>query len=243
MIVFYLILIQFVIFVALVVVLRKILYSASSQEVGRLQRLNQENAKRQKELTEKIAEADKYFEESKMKAEDQARDIEYLAKKEAKGKAEEITAVAKKEADEMVKRARNAKEEMRKEVEKEFLPQSTNMALKILKKSLVAEEIQILHKSILSKSFKEIKNIPEKSLYVDKSVKKIDVYVAFVLDAQDKKKLTQLLSSCIGRNISLEETVDKSIVAGLKIHIGNIVMDSNILRILKETAEKIKKSK
>ena len=52
-----LIIIQVITFMALVFVLRKIMYSASFMETKRLQQLSQENERRTRELAKKIEEA------------------------------------------------------------------------------------------------------------------------------------------------------------------------------------------
>ncbi len=61
----------------------------------------------------------------------------------------------------------------------------------------------------------------------------VEVAVPFPLTQVQKERLKKSLSSQMGRSVTVKETVDQEIVAGMVIRLGNLVFDGSLTNKLK----------
>lgn len=95
---------------------------------------------------------------------------------------------------------------------------------------LLAENQRLSLLPEISAQFEQLKANQEKT--VD-----IDVTTAFELDEQQQQKLTQALSSKLGREVKLTSTLDKSILGGVVIRSEDLVIDGSVRARLAKLAE------
>ena len=229
---FQLIIIQVVTFFAIVLVLRKLLYAETAREAKRLRRLKEENAEKEKELRQKIEEADSAYHEKVAKAEMDIQRLQQDTERELERARKELTNKAKEEADRIVSAAINAKEKMRDEVANEMRKKVPVLATQVFRDVLSAKARDLTHKELVREVINQIKTI-EKSRFNVK-IKKGELISAFPLGRADKNELLSVLARQMRRKMAFDEKEDKSLVAGLVIKLGTLVIDASLENRLRQ---------
>ncbi len=96
--------------------------------------------------------------------------------------------------------------------------------------SLLAENHRLALLPKISAQFEQLKANQQKSV-------EVNVTTAFDLGEQQQQKLTQALSSKLGREVSLTAVVDKSIIGGVIVRTDDMVIDGSIRARLAKLAE------
>jgi F-type H+-transporting ATPase subunit delta len=95
---------------------------------------------------------------------------------------------------------------------------------------LLAENQRLALLPKISEQFEQLKASQQKSVDVN-------VTTAFDLGEQQQQKLTQALSSKLGREVSLTTEIDKSIIGGVIVRTEDMVIDGSIRARLAKLAE------
>ena len=61
------------------------------------------------------------------------------------------------------------------------------------------------------------------------------------LTDQEKKAIKKILSAKLGRELSLEEKLDETLIVGLLIEIGSLIIDGSLRNRLKKAVRYLKK--
>ncbi len=96
--------------------------------------------------------------------------------------------------------------------------------------SLLAENQRLALLPEISAQFEQLKANQQHSV-------EVSVTTAFDLGEQQQQKLTQALSSKLGREVSLTTDVDKSIIGGVIVRTDDMVIDGSIRARLAKLAE------
>jgi F0F1-type ATP synthase membrane subunit b/b' len=236
--------VQIVFFFGLVFVLRKILLASSYNETKRLQQLNEENAQKAQELAAKISEADNEYREKMLRTDEEIELMKEKARKEIQDLKEVVIAKAKAEGDRLMTQALNARDEIRAEIEEQVQERVVEFSQKVFSQILSAPEQKLLHEGLLKHVLEEMNAVESerlKAVCADKtSGDVVQVKVSHGLTAQQKKEVENILSSKLGRTITVEESVNSEIIAGIVISLGSFVIDGSLLSRFKKAAEKIK---
>ena len=233
------IVINLVTFLAMVLVFRRVMISSSYDETKRLQALNLENAQKATELQEKIEDAEKQYKERLLKAEDEIRRLREKATQEAETVREQILTKARGEKDHMIDQAIGAKKKLREEIENELLDKSLEFSKRILMEILSPEHQKLVCEGILEEILSEMEKMDFAPLK-GSAVKQCRVRTSHGLDARQRERLAGVLSDKTGEKISLEESVDKDLIAGVIVHIGSFMIDGSLAARFKKAAEGIR---
>ena len=234
-----LIIIQIITFLALVFVLRKIMYSASFNETKRLQKLNQENVEKAEELARKMEDTERQYRERMSGAEDEARKLKAQAREQAERLREELLNKARQESERIVNQALNSKEKLREDIEAQMQKKSVEQSLKLTQDVLSSKHQRLVHEGLVSEVLEEIEKIKPGKLEV--RTDKGELTTPYEVDKRKKEKIATILSKKIGKKISLEEKIDKQVIAGIVIKLGSLVIDGSLAGKLKEAAEPMRK--
>lgn len=74
-----------------------------------------------------------------------------------------------------------------------------------------------------------------------KGIVEVQVYTAFELTSANEAELTAKLQQMIGKSVELQVTVDRSLIGGMKLRIGDRVIDGTIQRHLERLQENLTK--
>lgn len=230
-----LIIIQAITFVAIVAVLRKLLYTETAKEAKRLKDLKDENARTQTELNEKIQAAEKAYAEKMAKAENDIKKLHAKAEEEAEGARNKILDEAKIESEQLLKSALNSKDKIREELLLKMREDSPALALQIFKEILSAKAKEAIHKELLKEVVSEIRK-SEKARF-NFHIKEGEFDSAYPLDRDEKKEIVSLVCDKLGYNITVEEKEKKELAAGIVIKLGGLVIDGSLLNRMRQVKE------
>lgn len=235
--VFQLIIVQVVTFVAIVFVLRKLLYSESAKETLRLKKLKEETSQKQKELQQKIDAAQDAYKEKMSEAEEQARAYHLKSKEEAKELQKQVLDKANEEAEQIVRSAFNAKEKMREEIAEDMRKRAPMLISRIFKEFLSPAVRDMAHKELVRDVMDKIKKA-EKISFKSK-VDKGEIISARPLSDKDKSEIEMLIRNNLGYEVLLQGKEDGELVAGVIIKLGTILIDGSLDNRLKQVEKEL----
>ena len=233
------IIVQLIFFAGLVLVLRKVLISSSYAETKRLQELSKENAQRVEKLDGKISDTETQYKEKMDRAAEKIKVMKAKATEEVEQLKAEIIAKGKEESERIVKQALGSKEEMRAEIADQMHADAATFSSKIFQKIFAGEEQKLVHDGFLESVIHELSEIEKDRLQaadLDGS-SSVEVKTAHPLSPAQKEKLEKVLSSQLDQKVTIQESVDKQLIAGIAITIGSIIIDGSLSERFKKAAQ------
>lgn len=242
MLIWYLLIIQMVAVFVILFYLRWLLYGDVTKALKRLQKRNQENLEREKALKEELERAKREAKREVEEGRQQARNIKDQSKETAEKNSEEILIKTRKEVKRLINEAARDCQKKEAELTVGMQTKAVYLAIDIVKYVFTEENQDILHSELINDLLTEIEKITEDKMKAEGN--KGEITSACKLNDGQKKKLTKILSSKLGKEVELSEKVDKDIVAGLVIKLGGFVIDGSLKnkfkRILPLLKEKVK---
>ena len=240
MLIIQLLVIQIATFIGLVLVLRKLLYADSARALRRLERLNTQSRIKLEELRKKNEEAEKEYLEKIDHARREAEKIKELARAEAEEFKAKTLNKAEKEAKGIIAQARGAEEAMRSEIAVQMKLENIEIASKLITKVFDVKTMRDNHKILVDELISGIGKLnPDR---IESGISKAEVVSAYSLNSLKLQSLENVLSKKAGYRIHLEQKIDKKIIAGIILKIGNLIIDGSILNKLKEAKEELERN-
>jgi len=239
MLIVQLIIIQVVTFVVLVFVLRKLLFAEANTEVKRLQNLNEENEKKAEELKKKAEARELEYKERLKKDEENARRIKEDAEKEIEKQHSQAVERAKIEAEKIISQARNSKEKMREEVKNELEEKAVSFACELVKGVFDEKIYKNAHSELIDNIIHGLENIDESK--ISDKVKSAELTTPFPISAEETQRIKNIITKKASRQIDLKEKMDKGLIAGVIIKIGDLIIDGSLSNKLEETRVRLRK--
>jgi F-type H+-transporting ATPase subunit b len=237
--IFQLILVQVVAFILIVIGLRKLLYSHVAAETKRLQLLADESSKKVEALRGQIEEAKAEYDRTIAKAKEDARKLMEDAQKEADELKAGNLQKTRQESDKMVKAAQAKIESMEREINSMAARKSIHFSKAIIKQVLTADCLGATHDVMIEEISKQIVNIDLSQLRED--IKEVEILTVFPLEKERKEMLRQQLSSQLKMEIELKEKIDDSLVAGISIKLGRLILDGSLANKLRIATDQLEK--
>lgn len=231
-----LLIIQVITFVIIVVVLKKLLYTETAKEADRLKKLRDEFFVKEKELQTRIEASRKDAEGRITKAEEDARKYRESKEKEAEKLKEEVVSKARNQAEEMVRSAVNSKVKIREEIELEVKKKIPAAAVRIFKEALPQAAVELIHAELVEEVVAKIKKL-EKDLFKIKG-EKGELISPYPIKKVEKERISYAISEKTGREISLVEREEKSLVAGIVVKLEALVIDGSLENKLRQVEER-----
>jgi F-type H+-transporting ATPase subunit b len=225
-----LILLQIITFAVLAVVLHQFLYRQVTGSLGRLQQLYQENQQREEELKQRREEIEQELQTKIARHTEEIGRFKAEAQAAAQKMQEELLAQAKEEGRRIVAEADGKRERMQASLVSEMEEKAVGLASDIIGRVLTAPLAQEIHQHLIDELIEEIgKSGPRPGLGADT----VEVVVPFPLTRPQHERLNTLFSSTMGGSITIKETVEEEIGAGMVVRVGNVVLDASLKNKLK----------
>lgn len=216
-----------------------LLYNLLSKNItsakAHLDQMGQDYTKKQQEINKKLQEADQYYQTTITKAREEAIELKERLEKEAstgKGKALDE---ARKESEKIIDRANKTREMLIAEIDQKVEEKALDRACELVEQVLPEHLAQQMHlhwvEELITGGLEELGN-----LHLPENISQAQLKCAFELSAKQKEQLSQKLKEKLGRDIKLVEESDSSIVAGIVISLGNLVLDGSLKNKIKEAA-------
>ncbi len=242
---FQLIIIQIITFFAIVLILKKLLYSETAKEAERLRILKDEFSRKEKELQLKIALAKNETEEKIANAGKEAKAYLEKREKEAGELKDAIISKARASAEDMIKAAVNSKEKMKEEMCVEIKKNIPASAVRIFKEALPDRARQIIHEDLVEDVLVKIKKL-DKAMFRTKAERgesavspRGELVTPYPIKKAAKDKLVGAISERCGGAVALVEREDPGLIAGIIVKLGSLVIDGSLESRLRQVEERL----
>lgn len=239
MLILQMIFIQGVVFIGLVLFLKKVLYSNFSKAMKRLEMLNQETEKKRAELQFRLEQTEKNFQAKQKENEDLAARMREKSENEAEELRQHALAEAKAESDKLMETARNQQDEIKRELEAAVGEKAAHLASDAIRYVFTTKLEQGMHRQLIEDLITEIGKLDGKRL--NGHAQEAHIAVPFPLEEKEKTKIAEILQEKAKRKISVVSEVDRSLIAGMVLKFDTIIMDGSLKTKLKEAVGFVRK--
>lgn len=233
-----LVVIQVVVFVVLVLIWRKIMTGQVSHATTHLQQLGQDYLKKHEELKDRLSEGDKRYQDQVEAARAEAERLRAQTLQEADAARERLLADAKAEGEKIVNQAIAAREVMKQELEAALSQRAVVHARRLVEAILPEAMRQVMQAQWVEELITQgLKGLPK--LDTPQPVREVRVVSAFALNTAQRQKLQARLSELAGQPVTLQESVEAQLLAGLMITAGDLVLDGTLASKLDQAARSL----
>ena len=233
MIIFQLLLVQILVFGALILLMRHLLKRNIGAASGHIQELTQDCAQKLEEAKKRMEEADRYREKVLVDSKEEGERTKQQLVREGRQAKEEVLQQARKQSEDIIHRAQASAENLMSELEQKVESRAAAKASEIVKGLLVGKLSEEAHsrwlEELVQNGFDSLSrlNLPD-------DLREVEVITAFPLKPRERDLLRDRLSGVIGRTINLRERVDPELILGIRLTVGRVVLDGNWLSKVKE---------
>jgi F-type H+-transporting ATPase subunit b len=238
MMLFQFIFLQVVVFSAVIFFMKKILSNDTQAAVGRLDSTYQDLLNKQKELNEKISEAEKEYEAKKEEAVQLAEKYKAQAIEESRAKKDEMLKQAKAQSDELLERAKSSSEEHYARIEREVRAKSVETASDLLLKAMMKRTLPGIHSLIFEDFLEKAKDFDLTK--ISPNIDTVSIKTPFSLTEQQKAKINAFITGKVNRSLKMEEIIEEKLIAGVCLQFGSLLLDGSLANSIHETAEEQK---
>lgn len=237
MVFLWLVLLQLAIFGALVYFLRVILTRNVSTATEHLHALNQDYTQKLEEARKHQADADKYYDETVLKAKMDAEKTKMQILKEAQAAQETAVNESRKQSADILEQANRAREAMMKELDRRIDAGAVEKAGDLIQAVLPEAVGEAIHgpwvKELLTSGLEDLArlNVPD-------ALEEAAVTSAFALAKEEKAALEAKLREKFKRSVRVAETTDPALLAGLRIALGGVVIDGSLRFQIREAVRR-----
>jgi F0F1-type ATP synthase delta subunit len=229
---------QIVILAAIIIFLRRMIFSDTNSAINRLTRLDNVNREREKLLQQKLEQAERHIEEQKLKMQQHEQKVKHEAQRAANQLYEDIIKRAKDEGEEIVKKAHAAKEKMRVEAKIQAESQVIDICREVLN-DVLNEVVQAeLNDGLIREFIEEL----EKANFtkVNSDVDSVELVSGRGIPAKYQDQISNVLTGKLSRKIRVSATEDSKLIGGIMMKVGSMVVDGSLAERIKESALKLK---
>ena len=230
-----LILLQILIFAGLVFFLRKILNRNVISATSHLEEMSAEYAKKEEQIRKQLADAQQQSKEIIANAQREVKQQRESMTTQIQGEKEKVLDEAKQKAQEVVGQAERTRQTLIAEINQKIEEKAIQQAAQLLGQALPEHIRKEIHhywlEELISESFQQLSR-----LQIPKDVAQARVVSAFSLIPKQRDTLKARIKQSLGHAMEIKEEVDSSIIAGLIVHIGSLVLDGSLKFKIKEVA-------
>ena len=233
MIFFVFILILLVVAGVLIVFLRHIMNKQFGSASSQLDLLTQDAIGKLDEAKRKVEEANKYFNDTQAKAKEAGNQARQQLINEGLKEKQDALDQTRKQSEEIMQRAKATSESSAQEMERSVREAASKKAYEVIQTLLPGKMSEETHaewvKQLLENSLDDLDrmNIPESS-------NGVELATAFLLKPADKSALQERLKHKLKRAVQLNEKVDPELILGIRLKIGNVVLDGSLKFAIEE---------
>lgn len=238
--IFQFILLQVLVFAAVIYFLKRIMYGNTESAISRLSDVYQDLLKKQAELTQKIEAGEKEYQLRKEEALGMADKLQMEALAESRKKEDEILKKARTEAENILAKANAAKEDIVRQLEANMNRRAIDFSMAIIKSIFGERTMGLIHEEMVRDFVEKAKGYDLSSVEV--TVEDVILRTSRPLKKEETERLNTLLMSKLNRPVRLHEAVDQDLLAGVVMQFGTLVLDGSLANALKEAANQSKEN-
>ena len=193
---------------------------------------------KQAEVDKKLNEANQMYEKKISEAKEEAEKIKQATQREALAEKEKIIKKAQEESEEMIKEAENARKTLILDMEKKIKEKAIEEAVELIKNSLSDDVRLIIHNHLVGEFMKGGVDNLKVPLGLE-GVSEATIKSAFPLEDTTFDIITSKLKEKVDKDIKFTREEDNSLISGLLVNIGSVVIDASLKWIIKEKARQL----
>jgi len=237
MFLFQIVVVQIIIFGAVIFFLKKIMLGSTDSAVTRLNETYIELDKKKNELTEKIKQAEEEYNNKKKEAEGIVKNMQEEAEKEITDKKDSIIKKAHEESEQLVADAMASRDSMREEIRKEERVRLIDFCQDIIH-FIFKDSIDDIDNVVASSFLSEFEKIGD--LQIPLNVNELEIVTYKECNKEYQSKIIEIVSRS-GKSISsIKNTKDSSILGGIILKFGSLVLDGSLLGKIKDACSSLK---
>jgi F0F1-type ATP synthase membrane subunit b/b' len=229
---------QVVLLLVIIGVLRKMIFSDTNSAINRLSKLDNANREREKQLMQKLAQAQKYVQEQQQKVQDEQQKIKAEARRAAGQLHEDIIAKAKQEGDEIIKKAHASRERIRTEAtieaESKMIQFCGEMIQQVLSSAIQSE----LNDRLVVEFIEELEKADFGKL--NRDVNEVEIVSVQPIAEKRLETIRKTLETKMGRPVRVYSKANPELVGGVMMRLGSMVVDGSLAERFRESALKMK---
>ena len=227
-----------VMFVAAVVILRRLMAQHVTTATTHLHALSQDYLRKHEEFKKRLEEAQRQYDEQLGKVQEETRQLKDQALKEAELLRQQLLGKAREEAERIIQQANQARDTMRHELTQAVDERAAERACEILQDALPQDLRHTTHTQWVEELIHHGLAKMERPNGRE-AAREARVATAFPLTPVQRKHLLEQLQTVIGSGVTVEEAVDPRIVAGLIITVGHLVFEGSLFSKFREATRHV----
>jgi len=221
------IILQIATVVAIVIFLRSLLHKQLEVGLKRIQKLDQENLKKNTELNKRLDELSKERETTLADAKHNIKVMLEKAQEEIRNMREDERGRLKIEAKKIIAGALHQKEQMIKDVNYEVFNKGIDLSIQILETIFSDSELKDFSTKILKDIISFLTDSEQAETFF-KGKEDLEVVSAEALGSEEKKHITNAIKDKSASNAKVTFTVDRNILGGIILKADKQVLDASI---------------
>ena len=226
---------QVLVFFALMFLLRRMLSHNLTDAAAHLQALSAEYTRRQEELKKRVEQAEQQYGEQMTQAKTAANQLVTKAKQDAESSRLQMLEEARLESERIIQQGLGSRDALRKELEQAMELRAIERACELLQEALpeaIREAIQSRWiDELFRNGFAHLEHLRD-----TEQAGEVKVVAAFSLSPEQQQRLQQRLQEALGRPVVMTAAVDPTLVSGLMITLGSVVLDGSLASKVKQAA-------
>jgi F0F1-type ATP synthase delta subunit len=228
-----LILLEVLIFFALIFMFRKIMTGNVLSATKHIEELSDDYEKKEKEIARQLEAVKLQSEEMVAKAGEEAGRIRAQTIKETEAERDKILLETRTKSEEMIQQADKSRQQLLAEINERIQKESINKACELIQNTLPEQFKKEVHshwvEELIEDGFGQLER-----LRLPPDIREIKIASAFALTEEQRKGLFKKLKAAFGNEIELKEEVEPRVVAGIIVTIGSLVLDGSLKNKIQE---------
>ncbi len=232
-----LLLLQVLIFAALIITLRRMLTRNIVSATRHLDELNQNYTKKEEEANRQLEEARGKVQDMMAKAAEEVENLKIRIVRESNNEADEVLKKARAKSDEIIEQADRTRQHLLSEIDEKIANEAIDRACELIHHTLPEQFKRDAHsqrvEELIRDGFAQLEGVR-----LPPDAGDIKIVSAFVLNDAQRKSLSGKLKEVLKRDIKVKEEIDPKIITGIIINIGSLVLDGSLKNKIQEEARK-----
>lgn len=221
-----LIIIQVVTFIGLILLLRMLFHRNLDSALFRLKDLQEETLKKDAQVKEELERVKQVRLSEMEKGKQEAKKLIDEAKKQADTIRSRIEEDAKAEAQKVITQGKELLAKTEEKLLAAIDAKALNIAVEIIKSTFTEKSLESLQHELLNEIIAEIEHLDKERVTVKTGRAK--VISSSILTETERARLKNALSTNLGYELIIEESIDPGLITGLVVQIGEFIIDGSL---------------
>jgi F-type H+-transporting ATPase subunit b len=221
---------QIINFVVLLFILKRLLYKPIREIMDKRRGIIEKNVEDAEKTKMEAQELKRKYQEEM----DKLKDVRILTfeklQEEVEVERKKLMGRAEEEAGKIIEKERAIFDTEKKRLETELKDKAIDTVCVFASRLLRDISDEELHSAIYRKLLKEVERITSDITKIEKKDEPltIEIITAYELSEEKLKGLQKTIESLISRKVNINQTIDKNLIAGIKIKVYDMVYDSSL---------------